>query len=348
MSASPASGNPALTLVEDLFQKIIGPFSATHIAPLLQEPDRLEDRVDLLVKTFNEYPSLIAPFQAFVKSQQRNEVEVSIEEQIRFLTTKNTRDWLIVNLFNSVLNVKELKLEKETGRLPGKTSELLKFANTARTIVGEESRYKDYAFTVGLMFDFVFYLQRTSYLNLGQTKFDEPINQAFTKSMEQVKILLALGKYKAKLSLEKLLPCIAIVRQLAHATLYVLKPGAGLDFYKRLSATKYNELMKLAYETETFGLHTGVISAYLAQSLQILDPLGEVMSIWGNQYMSFYTAKKDVHDLCALGYLGVCINEYGLKGKDFPGDAAKPGLTLPELKHLDFIITSGVKSEIKI
>lgn len=333
-------------MVEGLFQKIIGPLAATHISPLLQEPDRLEDRVALLVNTFNEYPSLIAPFQAYVKSLQRNEVEVAIEEQIRFLTTKATRDWLIVNLFNSVLNVKELKMEKESGRLPGKTTELLKFANLARTAVGEESRYKDYAFAVGLMYDFVFYLQRTTYLALGQTKFDEPINQAFAKALDQVKLLLVLGKHKSKLSLETLLPCTALVRQLAHVCLYVLKPGS-IDFYKKLSATKYNEAMKLALEMETFGIHTGLISAYLGKALAVLDPLGEVMSVWGAPYLSYYSQRRDIHDLAALGQLGVCIHEYNLKGSSFPGEG-KPSFALPELKHMDFLLTPGVKSEIKI
>jgi hypothetical protein len=344
--AAAPKGNPALTLVEDLFQKIIGPLAATHIASLLEEPELLENRVTLLVNTFNEYPSLIMPFQAYVKSLQRNEVQVSMEEQIRFLTTKQTRDWLIVNLFNSVLNIKELKMDKETGKLPGKTTELLKFANLARTAVGEESRYKDSAFAVGLMYDFVFYLQRTSYLNLGQAKFDEPINQAFAKALEQVKILMALGKHKNKLSLEKLLPCTALIRQLAHVCLYVLKPGA-IEFYKKLATTKYNEAMKLAIEMETFGVHTGIISAYLGKALVVLDPLGEVMSVWGAPYLSFYTNRRDIHDLAALGQLGVCINEYNLKGSAFPGEG-KPSYALPELKHMDFALTAGVKSEVKI
>jgi hypothetical protein len=347
VSTAGAANNATFSLIEDLFQKVIGPLAATHITPLLKEPDLLEDRIKLLVQTFEENPSLLPPFQAFIKSQQRSEVEVPLEEQIRFYTTRQTRDWLIINLINNVLNVKELKLEKESGRLPGKTSELIRFATQARATVGEESRYADYAFSVGLMFDFVFYLQRTSYLNLGQTKFDEPINQAFAKAMEQVRILLVLGKHKAKLSLERLLPCTALLRQLSHVCLFVLKPGAGVEFYKKLATLKYNESMKLALEYETFGVTSAMIAAYLGQSLQFLEPLGECMSIWGAPYLSFYSQRRDIHDLAALGQLGVCINEYGLRGAAFPGEG-KPAFALPELKNLDFLLTPGVKSEIKI
>lgn len=344
---SASASSSSHPLVDDLFQKIIGPFAATHISPLLEEPEHIEDRIQLLTQTFSENPSLLPPFQAFVKSLQRAEVEVSLEEQIRFYTTKGTRDWLIINLMNDILDIKELRIEKESGRLPGKPAELIKFATTARTAVGEESRYKDFAFAVGLMFDFVFHLQKTSYLGLGQTKFDEPINQAFAKALEQIKVLLVLGKHKSKLSLERLLPCTALLRQLAQVCLYVLKPGAGVEFYKKLSTLKFNESMKLAMEKETFGIHTGHIAAFLGQSLQILDPLGEAMSVWGAPYLTFYSQRRDIHDLAALGQLGVCISEYGLKGPAF-GTDGRPSFALPELKNLDFVLTPGVKSEIKI
>ena len=43
----------ALPLIEELFQKIIGPFAATDVAPLLFEPDNVEDRVSHLITNFN-------------------------------------------------------------------------------------------------------------------------------------------------------------------------------------------------------------------------------------------------------------------------------------------------------
>ena len=126
-----------------------------------------------------------------------------------------------------------------------------------------------------------------------------------------------------------------------------LKPGAAADFYKKLSTLKHNESMKLALEYETFGVNTAMIAAYLGQAFQILEPLGECMSVWGAPYLTFYSQKRDIHDLAALGQLGVCINEYGLKGAAFPAEG-RPSFPLPELKNLDFLMTAEVKSEIKI
>jgi hypothetical protein len=86
---------------------------------------------------------------------------------------------------NSVLKLKELQMDDATGKLPGKAAELLKYSGEARTQFGEDSRYKDLMFAVGLIFDFIFYLQKTPFLNLGGAKFDETINQAFARAVEQ-------------------------------------------------------------------------------------------------------------------------------------------------------------------
>ena len=51
----------ALPLIEELFQKIIGPFAATDVAPLLFEPDNVEDRVSHLINHFNRHPQFIPP-----------------------------------------------------------------------------------------------------------------------------------------------------------------------------------------------------------------------------------------------------------------------------------------------
>lgn len=340
------SQDNGLRIVADLFQRIIGPFAATNVGALLHEPDNIEERVKLLQDTFDANPSLIVPFKTLIKSLHAQEGEVPLDEQIRFYNTKQTRAWLIVNLLNQVLNLKELKLDDATGRLPGKPQDLLKYAHQAQIALGEESRYKDLAFAAGIMFDFIFYLQRTTFLEMGQTKFDEPINQAFTKACDQAKLMTKLSRHKSKLSLEKFVPITAYLRQLSQVAMMVLRPAVAPDFYKKLATLKHTEGMRLAFEMKTFGVNTGMLSAYFGQSLPLFDGLGEAMSVWTAPQMSWISGRKDIHDLAGMGQLGVEINER-LKGSDF-GASGKPSLALPELEHLDFLVNAGVKSEVKI
>jgi hypothetical protein len=335
-----SSPNPSLAIVGDLFQRIIGPFAATNVSLLLHEPDNIEERIKLLLDTFHANPNLIAPFRTLIKSINKQETEVTLEEQIRFYQTKHTRAWLIVNLFNQVLNLKELKLDETTGRLPGKPNDLLKYAHQAQLAFGEESRYKDPLFAVGLIFDFILYLQRTPMLDLGQTKFDEPINQAFTKSVEQAKIITKLSRHKSKLALEKLTPLTAFLRQLSQVSLMVLRPTQAPDFYKKLATLKHTEIIRLSLEMKTFGVHTGIIAAYLGQSLPIFEALGEAMSVWSAPYLSWLNSRKDVHDLAGMGELGVAMNEF-VKVSDF-GSSGRASVGLPELEYLDFAINAGM------
>ena len=335
--------NQGLSLLEDLFRQIIGPFAATEITSLIVEPDNIEERVRLLEGTFNNYPQFIPPFKALIKSLHATEIEVTLEEQIRFYTTKHTRNWLIVNLMNLVLNIKELKLDEVTGRLPGKPHDLIKFAAKSQELFGEDGRYKDLVFAGGLMFDFLFYLQRTSIVNLGQTKYDEPMNQAFLKAVEQGKLILKLSRNKSKLTLEKLTPLTAYLRQLSQVSLYLLRPSVATDFYKNLTKVKQTETLRLALELKTFGVHTGMISAYLAQAVPPFEQLGEAMSVWGSPYLSWVSGHREVHDLSGMGLLGVSLNE-NLKSSDFKEEGGRVGATIPELQYLDFSMTrDGVK-----
>ena len=344
MSIAPDSRQTEL--IEELFQRIIGPFAATQVAPLLLEPDNIDDRVRLLMVTFEQHPNLINPFRALIKSLHSTEDAVPLEEQIRFYTTKHTRIWLIVNLMNHVLNIKDLILDQETGRLPAKPQDLIKFAYQASTSFGEESRYKDLAFSVGLMFDFVFYLQRTELLNLGQAKFDEVITVTFAKSVEQAKVILQLSRHKSKLSLEKFTPITAFLRNLAPVCLTLLRPTVGPDFYKKTGALKANEQLRLTLEMQTFGVHSGMVASYLGQSLEIFEHLGEAMSVWAFPYLTWVSGKRDLHDLAGMGELGIEVKDR-LKGPDF-GASGLASVALPELKNLDFTFTAGVKSEVKI
>ena len=336
----------ALPIIEDLFHKIIGPFMATKVDSLLREPELLETRIQVLVQYFEDHPHLMVPFKALVKSLHSTETEISFEEQVRFYTTKHTRDWIMVTALNHVLNLKELKLDEVTGRLPGQPADLLKYAHKAREAFGDESRYKDVAFSAGLLFDFIFYLQRTPFLDLGQTKYDDYINQCFTLGITQGKLVTQLSRHKAKLSLEEIAPITPLIRQLCQVVFVVLKQNDAINFYKKLETLKPTEPARMALEHYTFGAHTGMVGSFIAQSLSVFNHLGEAMSVWGFPYLSWVHAKKDIHDVAGMGELGVLLSEL-MKPAQFIGDGSA-GKIVPELKYLDFTFTAGIKSEIKI
>jgi hypothetical protein len=330
--------------VNALFNKIIGPFAATQVVPLLIEPANIEDRVSVLVNEFNAHPTLLPPFTKLIAGMQKKEVVASTEEQIRFFQSTQTRNYLFVNLLNEVLQVKELKLDTETGRLPNKPNELLKFSHTARVEFGEESRYKDLMCTIGLLFDFVFYLQKTPILNLNGAKFDEFIRLCFKNGVDQGKLVIRLCRHKPKLTNEKLAPVIPLLRQLSQVIFCLLYPTIGPEFYKKLSTIKYTEPLRLALEMKEFGVHSGILSAYIAQTFDIFDPLGEVMSVWGQPYVANYTKNKPNHDLAAIAELGVILKE-SFKVVDFSA-TSNVGFTVPELKFLDFTLSPSVREDL--
>lgn len=335
-----------LDLIDELFLKIIGPFAASSVAPLLFEPDNVEDRVKHLLTQFERHPQFIPPFQALIKSLNPQDRAVPLEEHIRFFTTSATRHWLILSLLNQILKIKEIELDFSSGKFPGKPHELLKFANEARQMFGEESRYKNHVFAAGFLFDYLLFLHRSSILNLGGTKFDEPIQQAFSRALEQGLVSLKLSKFKKKLSLDKQVPITCFLRQIAQISFLLLKPGEAPEFYKKLSSLKHNEGVRLALEKKTFGVHTGILATFLAQMIPELTPVEQAMSLWGAPFLGWSGGSRDTHDLCAMGMLSTALKEQ-VRGADFKGDGAV-GPVLPELSHLDLLLTSEVKNEAKI
>jgi hypothetical protein len=333
-------------LIFEFFKKIIGPFATTRLAPLIVEPDHIQERILALKNLFDANPQWKEPFRVLIKSLHAQETEISIEEQIRFFTTKHTRLWLMVNLMNEILNLKELKLDEATGRLPGKPDEILKFACTAKAEFGEEGRYKDIAFGSGLIFDFLFWLSKSTLLDLSQFKLDEPISQAFTRAVEQGKKITQLSRHKGKLTHEKLAPFTAFFRQISQVCFYLLKKQEALDFYKNLETVKPTEPLRMAMEKKQFSVHSGMMACYFAESIPGFETLGQTMSIWGFPYLASDPTLLDIHDVTAMGMLGVAVCE-GLKGADF-GKAGKPSLGMPELAFLDFELTAEVKNEAKI
>lgn len=311
----------------------------------MAEPDHIEERVFTLKSAFESHPLYMGPFQVLIKSLQNQENQSSIEEQIRFFTTKHTRYWIMVNMANRILNIKELRLDPTTGRLPSKAHDLLKFMHQGRLALEEESRYKDVLSAVGFMFDMVFYLQRTPILGLGQQKFDEPITQAFTKAVEQAKKAVILNKYKANLDHEKIVPAMPFMRQLAQICICLVNPAQGFEFYKKLDP-KLSEPLRMAMEKKTFGVTTATVAAALAECFPIFERLGECMSVWGFPYLAHNKAKAGVEEATAMGMLGAAAVDR-LKAEDF----AKSGIvrtTMPELRYVDFTFTKEAIVETKI
>ena len=335
-----------LDLIQDLFKRIIGPFAATQVGSLMVEPDTSEERVKLLADVFNLYPHLLPPFSALIKSLKVDEEDVVLEEKIRFYNTRHTRNWLIVNLMNQVLNVKDLKLDEASGRLPGKPHALIHYANQCQVEFGEESRYKDLAFAGGLLFDFFFYLQRTHHLDLGQTKFDDVLDKSFNRAVEQGLLILKLSRHKSKLALERYTFLTALMRQLSQVALHLLKPNEAPEFYRNLNNLKHTETIRMALEIKTFGANAGLISTYLAQALPSFGELGQAMSIWGAPYLAWVHGQKEIHDLSGMGLLGVSLQER-VKSSAFTKSSAI-GPVIPELSRLDFSLSPEVRREVKI
>ena len=168
----------------------------------------------------------------------------------------------------------------------------------------------------------------------------------FTRATEQGLLSLKLSKFKKKLSLDKQVPVTCYLRQLAQVSLILLKPGEGLEFYKKLSSLKHTEPVRLAMEKQTFGTHCGLIASFLAQMVPGFTPLDRAMSIWGNPFLGWMSGNRDVHDLCAMGMLATALKEQ-VKGSDFKGDGSV-GQVLPELSFLDPLLTAEVKNEAKV
>ncbi len=349
MSIKKGPLSPAPKLIEDLLQKIVGPIGAAPISKILFEPDNIEDRVTLLLEMFELHPEFKAPFERLIKSLQggQQDVRVPLEEQIRFFSTKHTRYWLLVNLVNRVLRLRELKMDYRTGRLPSRAHDILKYAHKAREAYGESSRYKDVVFAAGLMFDFLFYLQRTPFLDLGEIRYDDYLHQCFLRAVDQGKRIMGLCKYKNELELEFLTPVTAFLRQLAHVSLIMLKAPESLEFYKKLEVSQTSEPLIAAMEMQRYQVHTGMIASFLAQTFPIFGKLPEIMSFWGFPYVCNIRSKMNIHDVACMGMLGIAISEKGVNSSQF-GPSGKPNLELPELRYLDFQVTKEVRDEVEI
>ena len=328
-----------------LFQKIIGPFSATGIIPHLVEPDNIEERIQALIRVLETNPQLMNPFRKFVAALQKRKTLPPLEEQIRFFQTSQTRNYLFAYQFNEVLNAKELQVDLNTGKMPEEPFKLLKFANSAKAEFGEESRYKNLMFAIGLYFDFVFYLQKTEILNLNGIKFDDFIQDCFDKGIEQGKVIARLSRHKAKMPNDVHAPVAALLRQLSHIALCLIHPVKGPEFYKMLETIRYTEPLKMAMEIQEFGLHSGMIASYLAQSVPLFDPLGEMMSILGVPHIAHYTKNPQVSELASVCELGILLKESFKIGEI--SSSAPVGGSVPELMFLDLVLNQSVRDDLK-
>ncbi len=330
--------------VLDLFTKIIGPFSASLVIPLLDEPDNIEERVGTLVLQFNAHPQIILPFRKLIGSIQNKEPMAVLEEQIRFFTTAQTRNYMIICLMNEVLQLRDLQVDLNSGRLPGRANDLLKYANLARQKFGEESRYKNLMFAVGLLFDWCFYLQKSNLLNLHGMKFDEMIEECFNHGVEQGKLVTRLSRHKDNLTFEKHAPVIPLFRQLSHVVISMLYPNLGPGFYKNLSSIKYTEPLKLALEQNEFGIHSGTVASMISQSFSIFHPIGEAFQYLGMAHLAHYHQDEPMLDLIGIAELAILLKE-NFKPTDFSKTLPVES-GAPELKFLNFVLNDSARAEL--
>lgn len=335
--------NSVETFIPDFFHKILGPLIATEVGPLLHEPEHFDERVNLLSKTFDRHMEWIMPFRTLVKSLNPELKDAPLEDAIRFFTTKHTRLWLLVNLFNRALNIKELKLDEESGRLPAKGNDILKFAVQAMTHLGEESRYKDTMFAAGLIFDFLFYLQKTP--GHENSKIDETLNQAFKVALDSAKKATLLAKYKGVLSLEKFTPALLVLKNAVPAALVLLDPTKS-DLLKTLDGLKFSDPTRTVIERRALGMTLGQIAALFAAAFPVVfGDSDEALSLWGQPYLGWRSGKRDLHDLVGMAILSAALTER-ISPNGIP-NGIKASVLFPELTYLDFTFTAEVKNAIK-
>jgi len=320
-------------------ERFLLPMMRMQVNPLFQEPELMEERVVSLIKVFEAHIDWMPGFSALIKSLHAQETARALDEQIRFFTLKHTRNWLVCALMNEVLQLKDLKLDLNTGRFPQRPHDLIPLSYQAMNALGEESRYKNHLFAAGWIFDYILFMSKSPTLNPDGTKIDEVVKQAFGKGLEQARKAVQLSKHKEKLSLEVVTPIIPMLRQAAIVTTMFLDKEA-LDFQKKAESGKIPETIRCALERKKFGIHTGMIMAFYAQAFDVFGNLGEICSMWPYAYVNWMSGRRDIHDAMGMADLAVALNER-LAPKDF--QEGKPvGIRLPELIHLDYIAKSAV------
>jgi hypothetical protein len=321
------------------FENYLLPLKRSKIEPLLKESDLLEERVGILQNTFSGRGDWINAFTTLIKSMHAFENTPALEEQIRFFTAKHTRNWLIVNLMHDVLRLKETQLDLATGRLPSRAHDIVQNAYLAMNALGEESRYKNYLFATGLMFDFVLLASKSPHFNPSGAKFDELVKTSYAKGIEQAKKAVLLSKHKERLSLEKFVPILPLLRQASMCIFAFIEPK-WLDLNKKCEAAKVSETVRCALEQDHFGLHTGTIMTFIAQSFSVFENLAESASNWPYVYISWQDGRKDHHDAAAMAALTVALGER-LPPAAFP-DGQRASAGMPELEYLDYVTQASV------
>lgn len=326
-------------LLTKFLETFLLPLKRSKVEPLLKESDLLEERVGILQNTFSGRGDWINAFTALIKSMHAFENTPALEEQIRFFTAKHTRNWLIVNLLNDVLRLKETQVDLTTGRLPSRAHDIIQNAYLSMNALGEESRYKNYLFATGLIFDFVLLASKSPQLNPSGTKFDEFVKTSYAKGIEQSKKAVVLSKHKERLSLERFVPILPLLRQASMCVFAFIEPK-WLDLNKKCEAAKTPETLRCALERDHFGIHTGTIMTMIAQSFTVFETMAESASNWPFVYISWQDGRKDHHDAAAMAALTVALGER-LAPASFP-DGQRASAGLPELEFLDYVTQAAV------
>ena len=103
--------------------------------------------------------------------------------------------------------------------------------------------------------------------------------------------------------------------------------------------------LKMALEIKEFGVHSGMVASYFAQSIPLFNPLGEVMSIIGMPYVAHYTKNPLISDLASICELGILLKE-SFKLNEI-SDSIQVGASIPELKFLEFVLTQRIREDFK-
>jgi hypothetical protein len=327
--------------LDSFLEHILCPLVRSDVSSLLTEPELLDDRVAELVKVFDANPEWKAPFLALIKSLHSQESVPALEEQIRFFTLKHSRNWLLVNLSNKVLHIKELQLNMDTGRLPQRPHDLFGYSYQAMSALGDESRYKNVLFACGFIFDFLLFLTKSPILKVD-SKYDEAIKMAYTRGIEEAKKCVHIARYKSKLTSEKLVPAIPLLRQAAFITFQILDKNYS-ELHKRCEQLKAPDSIRCAMERQKYGFHSGNIMTYFARAFPVFETTADALTAWPFVYLNWMSGRRDIHDLAGMGLLGVYLSEAYTSPKDFP-PGSPVGSTIPELNFLEYAMTPEVFS----
>ena len=317
--------------LKKFLQKIIAPIGFCNLEPLLLEPEIFDARSAALKTEFESDPDWQEPFRKMVKSARQGAEDYSLTEAIRLFGNRQTRLWLMSARLGRGLKLKELTVDPETGRALMDGNTALKFAIAAQGKFGEDSRYKDVTFAAGFLFDYLFHLHHSSWLDMGGKKIDDFMNNTFNQCIDSGLASVAMCRHVKKVSLEKWVPAYVLVWHAGRVCMALIVPGY-LDFLKKMEKENVAPPIVAWKEKELFGVTSMFFGQLLGSIHPVFDRLGSAVLLQGHQYSSWVSGQKDTHDLSAIGSLGFWLKTGG-KGV---ADGSSAGTIRPEIASLEY------------